>query len=197
MTSIPRNSASIVAILTTAAAEVILLVLTLVKTIGVKRRSLSTGMKTPLTDILLRNGSVHFLVLILGLVVESLSHRFMDARIPTSSLAFWLIMPYLNESFNAMILSRFILALRSDHFAAGSAEGAPSQMASPSLLNFQGFSPSTLNVASMPSEFLGPEGSSDRPESERIRICGDPFAAGFEAPPACVTVVDNEALSDP
>ncbi|OSC97582.1 hypothetical protein PYCCODRAFT_1471754 [Trametes coccinea BRFM310] len=194
------RSASIVAIVTTAAAEMVLLVVTLVRTIGVKRHSLGTGMKTPLTDILLRNGSVHFLILSLGLIVEGLSHKYMDARVPTSALAFWLITPYLNESFNAMILSRFILALRSDHFASGSSERASSQ-ATPSLLNFRGFSSSvlgnlgaTLNVTPAPLEPPGPEDHFHYSEYENDRFCEDPFAVGFNTPSTSARRVPDEGV---
>ncbi|CDO76732.1 hypothetical protein BN946_scf184813.g2 [Trametes cinnabarina] len=150
------------------------------KTYTIKKDSIRTGMHTPLTDILIRNGkfaghlidrqpliNLGFMVfqrsgslhLLCQLIANS--QRYMDAYELTPALAFWLITPYLNES---------------DHFAEPS--GSASSEASRGSLNFRGFSGSILrNLDAIPDVNSMP----GRQQEDDV-ACEDTLVAGVRGP---------------
>ncbi|KAI9059899.1 hypothetical protein FKP32DRAFT_1579041 [Trametes sanguinea] len=177
---------------TTIAADAILIGLTWIKTFGIKRDALHTGMRTPLATLLLRDGTAYFLVLLLIQVITIISNR---------KLTIWLVWPYFDQVLTVIFLSRFMLDLRGLYFAE---RGGPEDQTSLHLsdVKFQGFASgmvgnfgATLNTTlavDVPGlDSPSTEGSDTASYSEmrfhwewdddEQEYCNDPFVAGMKA----------------
>ncbi|KAI0653342.1 hypothetical protein C8Q70DRAFT_927948 [Cubamyces menziesii] len=98
---------------TTIAADGILIVLTWIKTFGIKRDSMQAGVRAPLATLLLRDGTAYFLVLLVIQLVTIISNKVS----PSCSLTIWLVWPYFDQVLTVIFLSRFMLDLRGLYFA--------------------------------------------------------------------------------
>ncbi|KAH9889269.1 hypothetical protein C8Q73DRAFT_654178, partial [Cubamyces lactineus] len=109
-------SSSVTMKATTITAGVILVVLTWMKTVDIKRQSLRTRMHTPLADLLLRDGTYRlFTIGATKLVLISLLAGDRNSILP--ELAVWLAWPYFSQVITSICLSRFMLDLRGLQFA--------------------------------------------------------------------------------
>ncbi|KAI0327895.1 hypothetical protein GY45DRAFT_1256050 [Cubamyces sp. BRFM 1775] len=93
---------------TTIAADGILIVLTWIKTFGIKRDSMQAGVRAPLATLVLRDGTAYFLILLVIQLVTIVSNQ---------SLTIWLVWPYFDQVLTVIFLSRFMLDLRGLYFA--------------------------------------------------------------------------------
>ncbi|KAH9889273.1 hypothetical protein C8Q73DRAFT_654019 [Cubamyces lactineus] len=96
---------------TTIAADAILIVLTWIKTFGIKRDSMQAGVRAPLATLVLRDGTAYFLILLVIQLVTIISNQV------SLSLTIWLVWPYFDQVLTVIFLSRFMLDLRGLYFA--------------------------------------------------------------------------------
>ncbi|OSC97583.1 hypothetical protein PYCCODRAFT_1471755 [Trametes coccinea BRFM310] len=180
---------------TTIAADAILIGLTWIKTFGIKRDALHTGMRTPLATLLLRDGTAYFLILLLVQVITIISNRI------GSKLTIWLVWPYFDQVLTVIFLSRFMLDLRGLYFAdRGDTENETSLHLSD--VKFQGITSgvvgnfgATLDTT-LAFDVPGPDSplteDSDTASYQEVRFhwewdddepayCNDPFVAGMKA----------------
>ncbi|KAI0351958.1 hypothetical protein OH77DRAFT_1498209 [Trametes cingulata] len=180
---------------TTIAADGILIILTWIKTFGIKRDSIQTGLRTPLATLLLRDGPLDHTV--------------------------WLVWPYFDQVITVICLSRFMLDLRGLYFDSGDRDATTSLHLSD--VKFQGFSSGvvgnfgatlttalTLSIHTGSDDPVTPGTSSDaldhhydwEDDDDLPEYCRDPFKAGLksepEKPPALVSeVVQMEEAEKP
>ncbi|CDO71086.1 hypothetical protein BN946_scf184844.g90 [Trametes cinnabarina] len=87
------------------------IILTWVRTIGVKRESHRLGMRTPIVTLLLRDGTIYFLVIlfiqIFGVVSTTIGSTFI----------LWDVWPLFEQVFTVIFLCRFMLNLRGVYLA--------------------------------------------------------------------------------
>ncbi|KAI0365086.1 hypothetical protein BV20DRAFT_954980 [Pilatotrama ljubarskyi] len=192
---------------TTLAADAILVILTWIKTFGIVRASLQTGMRTPLATLLLRDGTAYFLVLLVIQLITIVSNE-----VGTSvKLTIWLVWPYFEQAIIVIFHSRFMLDLRGLYFAESGDRDTTTSLHF-SDVKFQGFTSDVVgNFGATLSTTLGlpmRSGTGDTPspatsseafdresrddwDDDLCEYCVDPFKTGLDAsdpgkPPALV-----------
>ncbi|KAI0800149.1 hypothetical protein C8Q74DRAFT_1363934 [Fomes fomentarius] len=101
-------------------ANATLVAITWSKTLGTKRAFAQCGVRAPLTTLLVRDGSVYFLLLIANAAVNIPSVMPIGYK-STTYLLFSEAWTYFYPVFNVMIFTRFMLALRGIYFDASDA----------------------------------------------------------------------------
>ncbi|KAI0667274.1 hypothetical protein C8Q78DRAFT_982622 [Trametes maxima] len=95
------------------AIDATVLILTWIRTLGVKRESHRLGLHTPLVTLLLRDGTVYFLTILLIQVCGIIS---------VSSFVLWDVWPYFDQVFTVIFSCRFMLNLRRVYLTDGAAQ---------------------------------------------------------------------------
>ncbi|KAI0365082.1 hypothetical protein BV20DRAFT_955068 [Pilatotrama ljubarskyi] len=192
---------------TTLAADAILIILTWIKTFGIKKDSLQTGMRTPLATLLLRDGKYHIVHVLLVLQLITIISNQVGALV---KLTIWLVWPYFDQVITVIFLSRFMLDLRGLYFAESGDKDATTSLHL-SDVKFQGFTSdvvgnfgATLNTTldlsmhSSTDDTASPATSSDALDrdyhwdDDLPEYCVNPFKAGLndpEKPPALISEV--------
>ncbi|KAI0331754.1 hypothetical protein GY45DRAFT_1248260 [Cubamyces sp. BRFM 1775] len=96
--------------------DIVVLVLTWVRTLGIKRESRRLGLHTPIVTLLLRDGTMYFLVILFIQVFSIVS----------SDFVLWDVWPYFDQVFTVIFSCRFMLNLRGVYLSStttSSAEG--------------------------------------------------------------------------
>ncbi|KAI0641339.1 hypothetical protein C8Q79DRAFT_919363 [Trametes meyenii] len=92
------------------AIDATVLILTWIRTLGVKRESHRLGLHTPLVTLLLRDGTVYFLTILLIQICGIIS---------VSSFVLWDVWPYFDQVFTVIFSCRFMLNLRRVYLTDG------------------------------------------------------------------------------
>ncbi|PIL33714.1 hypothetical protein GSI_04339 [Ganoderma sinense ZZ0214-1] len=111
LTTLPALRFEMISVATTVTSEGIFLALTWVRTYGIKKDWSRLGVHTPLTTLLLRDGTAYFVTLFPSKVLAIISD--LNAS-PTLFLRVW---PYFDEALTVCFLCRFMLDLRGVYFS--------------------------------------------------------------------------------
>ncbi|KAI8971010.1 hypothetical protein BD414DRAFT_501370 [Trametes punicea] len=196
------STVSIASRATTIAAEVILIVLTWIKTFGINRDALHAGVRTPLATLLLRDGTAYFLIILAIQVVSIIADHI------GSPLTIWLVWPYFDQVLTVIFLSRFMLDLRGLYFADRADRDAETSLHL-SDVNFHGVTSNIVgnlgatltNTLTLPAPSDTSASNSDSSsytgvryrcewdddDSDLLEYCNDPFAVGLKAKDATET----------
>ncbi|RPD57853.1 hypothetical protein L227DRAFT_577549 [Lentinus tigrinus ALCF2SS1-6] len=108
-----------ISIATNVASEGIFLVLTWIRTYGIARDCSRLGLHSPLTTLLLRDGTMYFVALFPSKVLSVI------ADLNGAPTTFWRVWPYFDDALTTCLLCRFLLDLRGVCFADGMIEDDP------------------------------------------------------------------------
>ncbi|EIW54212.1 uncharacterized protein TRAVEDRAFT_51929 [Trametes versicolor FP-101664 SS1] len=183
----------------------VITLLTWIRTFAIVRHTWKAGTPMPLATLLLRDGTVYFLLILAFQIIQLSTSVFGDG-----TLSVW---PYFNQVLLVIVHSRFMIGLRGLYFAdRGAAESEPT--AHWSSINFHSVSASvvgnlgaTLDLATVsddrqrnslttPQDAVnGHIDSGSDWEDEAPEYCNDPFTTGMKDTESCEGAA--EATQDP
>ncbi|KAI0628579.1 hypothetical protein C8Q77DRAFT_1076640 [Trametes polyzona] len=145
---IPSNADYTVGIASRATAltiDTVVLVVTWMRTLSIKRESNRLGMHTPLVTLLLRDGTIYFLS----------SALLVPRMVTLTTFILWDIWPYFDQVFTVIFCCRFMLSLRGVYLSQGTpatalAEGDDSGEPSSAYFSSMRFSSSVVGNMGAP-----------------------------------------------
>ncbi|KAI0827780.1 hypothetical protein BC628DRAFT_1338288 [Trametes gibbosa] len=194
-TNIAEKAASI-------AVAGLLLVFTWIKTFSIVKESYRVGFSAPVAGMLLRDGTIYFLVLIIFLIPPMITS--------VSSNVWIYVAPYFGPVFINITACRFMLHLRGLYFAGGGTGGEGRSTLRWSDVNFKGLSSTlvgnlgaTLDISrdvrshspddeDVSLEWLG-SGFDDEWADEVPHYSSDPFTTGMKHPDRADALIGGEA----
>ncbi|KAK7689103.1 hypothetical protein QCA50_007794 [Cerrena zonata] len=153
------------------AADISVLLFTLLETRGIFRASNQINIQTSVTSILLKNGSVQFLVLLILNIVSMVLDLLSIAAVAGDNVTTFI---YINEALGSILLSRFLLDLRSVFYTGDTHDELPDRVES--TVHF-----ATSIVGNMGAT-LNTWKSGDSSSYEDIQYSVQPFSVGLLEP---------------
>ncbi|KAH9939938.1 hypothetical protein B0H21DRAFT_755538 [Amylocystis lapponica] len=161
----------------TIAATAILLILTWIKTFGIKRHSMKVGVKTPLVTLILRDGTFYFLII---MVVDTFQ---LVGGLVGSDWVVFRVWTYFEQVFHVIFLSRFMLDLRGVYLAddPSSEETEGLSTAHATDIHFASHIVGNMGAPLETGQSLNTEYPLDEDDGEEVtEYLRNPFMAGLE-----------------
>ncbi|KAJ8463740.1 hypothetical protein ONZ51_g10056 [Trametes cubensis] len=174
--------------------DIVVLVLTWVRTLGLKRESRRLGLHTPIVTLLLRDGTMYFLVILFIQVFSIVS------SVVGSDFVLWDVWPYFDQVFTVIFSCRFMLNLRgvylsssisgesedttTYHFGTGSAaRGISTLHFTSSIVGNLGAPIQTFgSSAGTRSTAVDDGDAAEDMEGEKLEVSSDPLFVGLRRP---------------
>ncbi|KAI0353951.1 hypothetical protein OH77DRAFT_1406258 [Trametes cingulata] len=186
-----RSSVGVASRLSALVIDLTVLILTWVRTIGIKRQSSRLGLHTPIVTLLLRDGTIYFLIILFVQVFSIVSVTVCP------SFILWDVWPFFDQVFTVIFCCRFMLNLRGVYFddratdtgyASHTDTSVPTMYFSslrfpPAIVGNLGAPLDTFGIGTKDEgTFSSSEGYSDDTAAEGFEVSNDPLFAGLHHP---------------